>query len=256
MIFVEIDKNGMSTLPFAIHSMRDSGPQVRESRPTGFECHQLLWCTEGEGRFSVGGEEIELLPGTGVYTAPFQPHCYYGVGLHTGFIAFTMSEQIRSLMAPMDWLCFEVTPTFERESRQLLAYAAGESTLLGRSAAGYAFAVDFFSAVMRKTEERSAAIRRLLERRYAEPLTLPVISAEVDMDKYTACHIYKKERGVTIMDDLNAIRVQKAKQLLKYDNASAEQIGRLCGFESPSYFGKRFKEIAGCTPGEYRKRFK
>ncbi len=256
MIFVEIDKNGLRSLPFAIHSMRDSGAQKRENRPSGFEFHQLLWCAEGEGHFTVGGEEIELRPGQGVYTAAGVPHSYWGENFHTGFIAFAMSEEVRRLMAPVDWLRFEVTPTFEKESRQLLAYAAGDSTLLGRSAAGYSFAVDFFSSAISPTEAISSVIRRLLERRYAEPLTLLDVSEELGIDKYTVCHTYKRERGVTVMDDLNAIRIQKAKQLLKYDTASAGRIGRLCGFDSSSYFGKRFKEVVGCTPGEYRRRFK
>lgn len=256
MIFVEIDKRGLSTLPFAIHSMRDSGAQKREDRPSGFECNQLLWCVRGVGRFNVGGEEIELRPGQGVYTAAGVPHSYCGKNFHTGFIAFAMPEGVRQLMAPVDWLRFEVTPTFEKESRQLLAYAAGDSTLLGRSAAGYSFMVDFFSSAISRTEATSSVIRRLLERRYVEPLTLLDISEDMGMDKYTICHIYKKERGVTVMDDLNAIRIQKAKQLLKYDTASAGQIGRLCGFDSASYFGMRFKEVVGCTPGEYRRRFK
>ena len=30
----------------------------------------------------------------------------------------------------------------------------------------------------------------------------------------------------------------------------------VCGFDSASYFGMRFKEVVGCTPGEYRRRVK
>ena len=53
---------------------------------------------------------------------------------------------------------------------------------------------------------------------------------------------------------LEQIRIAKAKQFLRYSGDPIEQVGRLCGFQSPSYFTKRFHEVAGCTPKAYRER--
>ncbi len=39
-------------------------------------------------------------------------------------------------------------------------------------------------------------------------------------------------------------------ELADYVNLSKEY---MCGFESPSYFGKVFKKIAGCTPDNFRR---
>ena len=63
---------------------------------------------------------------------------------------------------------------------------------------------------------------------------------------------YKKEHGITVMDDLNRIRIAKAKRFLRYGSASVAEVGKQCGFDSPSYFGKCFKEATGYTPTEYR----
>ena len=49
------------------------------------------------------------------------------------------------------------------------------------------------------------------------------------------------------------IRIAKAKQLLNQVPLRAQEVGRMCGFDSTSYFCK-FREETGRTPLEYRKR--
>ena len=41
--------------------------------------------------------------------------------------------------------------------------------------------------------------------------------------------------------------------LEQYPEKKAYEIGKMCGFESPSYFGKNFREIVGLTPEQYRR---
>ena len=55
------------------------------------------------------------------------------------------------------------------------------------------------------------------------------------------------------MDALLSVRISKAKRMLRYGNDNVEEIGKKCGFESPSYFCKRFRAIVGVTPLQYRK---
>ena len=61
---------------------------------------------------------------------------------------------------------------------------------------------------------------------------------------------------VWTMDELKQIRISHAKQLLRYSSDSVEEIGKKCGFDSPSYFALRFREITGRTPLEYRKQYR
>ena len=103
---------------------------------------------------------------------------------------------------------------------------------------------------------RAAQIDQILECRYNEPLTLDEIATEVGMDRFSLCRYYAAERGMTVMDKLFHIRIEKAKRFLKYGTDPIEQVGRMCGFDSPSYFGKRFREAVGQTPAEYRKNAK
>lgn len=48
-------------------------------------------------------------------------------------------------------------------------------------------------------------------------------------------------------------RITRAKQLLATSELSIGEIQTRCGFETPSYFSKVFKDLEGITPSEYRK---
>jgi AraC-like DNA-binding protein len=47
-------------------------------------------------------------------------------------------------------------------------------------------------------------------------------------------------------------RMEAAIALLRTTDTPIHEIGRLCGFDSPSYFGKIFREYMSMTPKEYR----
>jgi two-component system response regulator YesN len=52
------------------------------------------------------------------------------------------------------------------------------------------------------------------------------------------------------------IRVQKACHLLAESGKSIKQISSEIGFSQPEVFLKAFKRWIGCTPGQYRKRYR
>lgn len=64
--------------------------------------------------------------------------------------------------------------------------------------------------------------------------------------------LYKKITGYSLIDHINRIRIEKAKSLLKENNARVRQVALACGFESQQYFNKLFKQQCNMTPNEYR----
>jgi hypothetical protein len=73
---------------------------------------------------------------------------------------------------------------------------------------------------------------------YADPGTLggcPVVDVQ--------------ETGETIMRQLTSIRIGRARQLLlENPDLPVYKVGELCGFRSPSYFGKVFRAYTGVSP--------
>ena len=93
-----------------------------------------------------------------------------------------------------------------------------------------------------------------LETHYSEPISLDALAHEVHLTKEYMCVLFKKEMDRTILHHLTLIRVGWARRFLeRYPEKKAYEIGQMCGFESPSYFGKKFKQLVGLTPDSYRR---
>ena len=64
---------------------------------------------------------------------------------------------------------------------------------------------------------------------------------------------FKRYMGVTPMQYITSIRMNKAKELLKNTNYSIQEISGLVGYENPLYFSRIFRKQIGCSPSGYRK---
>ena len=255
MLFAEINKEGIKKLPFALVDIDNCSYQPPLTRMLGLAYHQILWVVKGNCTYTVGGETFTLSEGEGIYMRPNVPHKYEGKGLYTAWCTFSTGNSLPDFFGIGEYTYFKAPSSLKNNTEQLMRLCIGNSTALDRSVAGYSYVTEFFSEITKARESFSDKTDKILERRYAEQVSLFEIAEELETDKYTLCRRYKKEKGTTVIDSLNQIRLQKAKRYLKYHSASVEDIGRMCGFESPSYFGKRFREAFGCTPLEYRKNF-
>ena len=255
MVFTEIEKEAFSWLPLGLNTLCDFTKQNAIVRPEGFAYHQILWVRKGVGTYRVGNESFLLSEGEGVFMRAHVSHSYDGEDFYTAWCTFSMSEAFFDGIGIGDYLRFRIPPEFNTETEHLIKLANGKSDIITRSTAGYAYVTELLSSVLSQKEKLSDKIYRILEQGYSNPLSLLDISEKLGMDRFSLCHIYKQERHSTIMDDLNRIRINKAKQLLKYNIASVNEIGQMCGFESSSYFCKRFRETIGCTPTEYRNKY-
>lgn len=98
-------------------------------------------------------------------------------------------------------------------------------------------------------------IARYLDSHYTENISLDFLSEQFYISKYYLAREFKKEFGTTVIQYILAKKITNAKELLRYSNASIEEIAALCGIDDPSYFNKVFKKMEGCTASEYRKRW-
>ena len=98
-----------------------------------------------------------------------------------------------------------------------------------------------------------AAIRRYIDSHYKEPLTLDLLAAEANVNKYYLAHAYKQTYGISPINYLIARRIQEGKRLLAETDLSLSQISGILGFSSASYFSQSFRKAEGISPVEYRK---
>lgn len=64
--------------------------------------------------------------------------------------------------------------------------------------------------------------------------------------------LFKKEVGVSISTYIRDLKIESAKELLKYGEMSMIEIANHLSFSSQSHFIQQFRDATGVTPKKYR----
>ncbi len=88
---------------------------------------------------------------------------------------------------------------------------------------------------------------------YHEPVTLDQVAEKAYMSKNAFCRYFKKRTNKTFFQFLIEIRIEHACKLLYQDqDLSVSGVSELCGFPNIANFNRKFKELKGFTPSQYR----
>lgn len=88
---------------------------------------------------------------------------------------------------------------------------------------------------------------------YTEPLSLAEVAARWNMSESSFSRYFSKASGSTFTAFVNGVRVQHACERLMH---SDDQVSRICyavGFNNVANFNRRFREVKGATPSEFRR---
>ncbi|TMV46608.1 helix-turn-helix transcriptional regulator [Paenibacillus mesophilus] len=105
-------------------------------------------------------------------------------------------------------------------------------------------------------EQVAKDIKRVIMKRYMEPITIRSITDGVHLSMLHANHIFKYKSGRTIWDYLTEYRIEKAKSLLRSGERELHSVARHAGFASKPHFSLCFKRMTGVTPTEYINQFR
>lgn len=84
-------------------------------------------------------------------------------------------------------------------------------------------------------------------------LSTPLLCEKFHISKTTLYNISLKSFGTSIMQHIENLRILQAKDLLLNAEFTISEIAYNCGFIDGNYFSKRFKQITGLSPSEFRK---
>ncbi|MEL6653548.1 MAG: AraC family transcriptional regulator, partial [Bacteroidota bacterium] len=90
---------------------------------------------------------------------------------------------------------------------------------------------------------------------YTQEIRLPDLAERLNLSESAFCKLIKRHTGKTFTGILNEVRVGQACRLLIESNLQASEIAYACGYSSPAYFNRRFREIMDCAPLQYRQQF-
>ncbi|MEF3306932.1 helix-turn-helix domain-containing protein [Paenibacillus sp. GYB003] len=92
-----------------------------------------------------------------------------------------------------------------------------------------------------------------IERHYASSqFSVQALADDLSMSPSYLSRYFKDQTGQTIMQYVNSVRMEKAKRLLLEGTDSMQHVVGQIGFGSVPGFIRKFKEIEGMTPGEFR----
>ena len=94
-------------------------------------------------------------------------------------------------------------------------------------------------------------IDEYIEKNYEQPITMTTISSLLSLHENYIIRVYKRIRGITVMQHLLNVRIEKAKKLLMTKRYGIAEIAKMVGFRNPRYFIATFKRIEQVTPGKY-----
>lgn len=92
-----------------------------------------------------------------------------------------------------------------------------------------------------------------IRRNYTHDISQAQIAESAGISDRYLRMLFKKHFGINPLDFLTQIRINKSIELLKNTDMSIKEIGYKCGFNSPQYFCKVFKEKTGISPRDIKK---
>ena len=101
--------------------------------------------------------------------------------------------------------------------------------------------------------ERINTVLDFLNNNYAQDISMGDLCALVGMSESGFSRFFQRTTGNTFTDYLTQLRISKACQLLLHTDQYVSSVCQEVGFRNVAYFNRRFLELKGATPTEFRR---
>jgi len=97
-------------------------------------------------------------------------------------------------------------------------------------------------------------VKNFIERNALKKISLKDAAGVVSLSPKYLSRIFKEETGKGFNEHRLALKAERAKEILVKTSYTIDQIADRLGYKNTESFTRIFKDIARCTPSEYRKR--
>lgn len=98
----------------------------------------------------------------------------------------------------------------------------------------------------------ASSLRSYMENRLEEPMDIARMAGHFRVSKGHLCRQARRLLGGTLVPAWRTMKVGWARQLLADTDMTVDEVSRRVGFSSPFYFSTVFKQVAGCSPSQWR----
>lgn len=91
-----------------------------------------------------------------------------------------------------------------------------------------------------------------IQENYQQPLTSSFLCKKFGYSQNHFTRLFVAETGISPTAFIRAVRLENAAEMLRETDIPITSIALDCGFPNISYFTRRFRELYGITPGQFR----
>jgi AraC family transcriptional regulator of arabinose operon len=253
----------------------DEGAGYDTYRPGGTEDWLVILTRAGGGRIAHADGRIVTRPGDAVLLRPgalhdyrtdrgagrwelrwahFQPHPHWMPWLDWPAIDRLEPAGLRRLRIDEPGAYQRIDESLAEADRwrnapvpraEMFALNALERMLL------YADAVNPLTSG-RPLDDRVQKTLDYLRDRLEKPIDLETLARHVHLSPSRLSHLFREQVGLTPLQYLERLRIDRARQLLELTAHPVQHVARRVGFDNPFYFSLRFKKHTGQSPRHYR----
>ena len=252
---------------------------------------QYTLVTKGEFLFKVGNQEIILKEGEGLFINTQKIHnshslkdnsSYLFVYFHPTLIpyeknTYLFKKYVSPILKNKNLSAIKLTNNFE-ESKNIFDIIFKLKEISNKKKFGYEIEIlsnlielwkytvillnnldnekIVFSANDKLFNERLKNIITFVEENYSKEIKLEEISKLIKLSSSECCRFFKKATNQTLNEYILFYRINKAFDEIINTDKSLAEIAYDVGFNSQSYFSKKFLEIKNTSPKEVRKQYK
>ena len=276
--------------PFSIHRYSHDSRNIPQ--PHYHDFIELVYVERGGGRHLFQGERYELRAGDVFIVNPgeshtfqvheaerldiinclFQPHLIHASILRELEMSESMDyfyihpflnprERFNHLLNLRDADADRVLMTFESMIEESGARQVGYQTLIRLRMIELLVLLSRYYGIARgygrpsTTDNRRTVAQRIcgyLERHYQQRTTLASLAMLFNTSTRQLNRIFHDEIGVSVVEKIHQIRLEKAKTLLADTDEKIIVIAAMVGYEDPAFFTRLFTREVWCAPGRFR----
>lgn len=253
-------------LPFILH---DEVRIMDKIHTHWHENIEVLYCVEGSGAVQINAESIEIKEGDMVIVNSKCLHCI-GSNKRVRYLCLIVdNEFFKSNGIKIDSLIFNVKIHDEKAAelmKNIWDVFKHENEMFGKAEKRQSiltfilYLCKAYSRVRKnEPEHKSKAYAAVLDAveyinvNFPQRITIDELAQMYNYSKYHFSRLFKENTGLTIIEHINKRRCEHARLLLRDTQKTVSQICYECGFDTPSYFTKTFKQQYGLLPTDYKK---
>ena len=245
--------------------------------------YELHLITSTSGKAFVGDWIGQFQPGHLVLTGPRLPHNWVSMDLPEGGVA-ERDLVIQFPHAPMEEASRHIPemrailPLLERARHGIEFFDVQPNPVhqwrrikSAQGLARFAAFCDFLNALAHckdyrllsnaqiQSVDNDAQLEQIntilgrITRHLSEPLSAAALAAELGMTESRFSRFFRRATGNTFTDFVNQVRINRACQFLMESDRQITSIAYEVGFNNIANFNRRFLDIKGMTPREFRK---